>query len=89
MRLTLAGFVLLDDKVGKAGRQLVHDVLLRDGRQTSLDAELRAVRSLAGLLDAGGDLRRSARRFGRDREDHGLDEVGALGCLRVCGHGRR
>lgn len=56
MRLTLAGLVLLDDKVGKAGRQLVHDVLLRDGWKSSLDAELGTVRTLVGLLDASGGL---------------------------------
>lgn len=88
MRLTLACLVLLDDKGREAGRQFLHDVLLRDGWQTSLDAELGTVRAFVGLLGARG-LRRGARRLGRDREYHRLDEVGTFDGLFVGGHGGR
>ena len=49
--------VLLDDEVCEPVRQLLHDVALRDGRETSLDAQFRSARTLVGLLGAAAQLR--------------------------------
>jgi len=49
--------VLLEDKVREAVRQLLHDMALRDGRETSLDAQLRSARTLVVLLGPAAQLR--------------------------------
>jgi hypothetical protein len=49
--------VLLDDKVCETVRQLLHDMALRDGWKTSLDAQFRSTRTLVGLLGPAAQLR--------------------------------
>lgn len=75
---SLAGLVLLQDEGCETGRQLVHDLSLRDGLQASLKAELGSVGSVGTLFGRlGVEVRLCcvARRLGRDGEDGGLNEV--------------
>jgi hypothetical protein len=48
--------VLLDDEVCETVRQLLHDVTLGDGWETSLDAQLGSARALVGLLGPAAQL---------------------------------
>ena len=49
--------VLLKNEGCEAVRQLLHDVALRDGWKTSLDAQLRSARTLVVLLSPATQLR--------------------------------